>query len=398
MGRGGRAVRNLLVVSEVALAVVVLIGAGLLIRSFLRLRAINPGFQPSGVLTLRVPMTGGGNAAPGRRIAFFQQLSDRVASLPGVRSVGSVNGLPLTGLGGGLQFAVVGRPAPPAAQWPIALQRSVTPGYFRTMGIPLVEGRPFAASDDLQAPFVILVNRTLARRYWPGSSAVGGRLAIGMDPGNPRVAEIVGVVGDVAAARIEGEDWPAIYNAFAQTPVPATTLVVRCAGSPLALARAVQREVRNLDPDQPVADVRTMDDVVSESVSGARFNTGLLVAFAAVAFILAAVGIYGVIAYDVSERINEIGIRMALGAQPSDLLRMVLVQGARMAGCGIAAGLALSFALTRLMSTMLFGVNPTDGYTFAAISILLAVVALTASYLPSRRAMALDPLSALRHQ
>src|SRR5205085_598281 len=193
-------------------------GAGLLIRSFIRLRAIDLGFQPSGLLTMRVPLSGP-NATPARRIAFFQQLSDRVATLPGVRSVGSVNGLPLTGLGGGLQFAVDGRPAPPPAQWPIALLRSVTPAYFRTMAIPLVAGRPFSAADDLQAPFAIMVNQTLARRFWPGASAVGGRLAIGLDPRRPRVAGVIGVVGDVKPDRIENGDWPTIYNAFTQIPV-----------------------------------------------------------------------------------------------------------------------------------------------------------------------------------
>jgi putative ABC transport system permease protein len=212
------------------------------------------------------------------------------------------------------------------------------------------------------------------------------------------VAEIAGVVGDVKSESLERDDWPTIYSPFAQDPLLTTVIAVRTAGAPLSLATAVQREVRKLDPNQPVADVRTMDDVVGRAVSGARFNTGLLATFALIAFVLAAVGIYGVISYDVNERVNEIGIRMALGAQPADLLRMVLGQGARMAGLGIAVGLVLSFALTRLMSTMLFGVHPTDAYTFAAISILLAAVALVASYLPSRRAMALNPVSALRHE
>jgi putative ABC transport system permease protein len=243
---------------------------------------------------------------------------------------------------------------------------------------------------------MVIVNQTLARRFWPGSNAVGRRLTI--DLPSPRVAQVVGVVGDVKPDRIENEDWPTIYNSFAQAPTGTAALVVRTAGPPLSLAAAVQREVRNLDPNQPVAEVRTMEDVVRQAVSGARFNTGLLTVFAMIAFLLAALGIYGVISYDVNERINEIGIRMALGAQPAHLLRMVLGQGARMAGYGIATGLVLSFALTRLMSTMLFGVNATDAYTFAMISILLAVVALAASYLPSRRAVALNPVSALRHQ
>ena len=395
-GRGGRRARNALVVVEVAMAVVVLIGAGLLIRSFMRLRALNPGFQAAGLLTMRVPLAGGRAAATERGAAFFQQLSDRVSGLPSVRAVGAVNGLPLTGLGVGTTFIVEGRPVPQASQWPVAVHRSVTASYFRTMGIPLLAGRVFEPSDDAKAPFVVVINQTLARRFWPGSNPVGGHLLI--DDAKPRSAEVIGVVGDVKPERLEAEEWPAIYNAYSQAPVAGMTLAVRSDGPPLALGAAVRREVQRLDPDQPVADIRTMEDVVSTAVSGARFNTGLLTVFAIIAFVLAAVGIYGVISYDVSERINEIGIRMALGAQPGDLLRLVVSQGARMAGCGIAFGLAISFGVTRLMSTMLFGVNPTDAYTFAIISILLAAVALTASYLPSRRAMALNPVAALRHE
>jgi len=395
-GRGGRVLRNALVAGEVALAVVVLIGAGLLIRSFIRLRAIDPGFKPAGLLTVRLPLSAGRNNAQERRAAFVQQLSERVAGLPGVEAVGAADGLPLTGLLAGLTFWVEGLPAPPPSQRPTALLRSVTPAYFRAMGIPLLSGRFFTASDDRQAPSVIIVNQTLARRFWPASSAIGGRVVMDF-LAKPRVAEVVGVVGDVRPDRVQNPDWPTIYSAYAQYPVPSVRFVVRTALAPLTLASAVQREVHNLDPDQPVAEVRTMDDIVSQAVSGARFSTGLLAAFAVIAFVLAAVGIYGVISYDVSARINEIGIRMALGAQPSDLLRLVLGQGARMAAYGIAAGLVLSFGLTRLMSTMLFGVNPTDAYTFAVISILLGAVALVASYLPSRRVMALNPVAALRH-
>jgi len=395
-GRAGRAVRNGLVVVEVALAVVVLIGAGLLIRSFIRLRSTSPGFEPAGLLTMRVPLAGLRNAAPERKVAFVEELTGRIGALPGVRSVGGVNGLPLTGLGNGVPFIPEGQPAPAPSQWPVGVLRSVTPAYFRTMGIPLVAGRTFSSSDDVQAPLVIVVNRTLAHRFWPASNPIGAHLIL--DFRKPRSAEVIGVVGDVKPERLEAEDWPTIYNAYSQAPVNTMTLAARCLGPPLALASAAQREVQRLDPDQPVADVRTMDDVVSKAVSGARFNTGLLTAFAAIAFALAAVGIYGVISYDVSERINEIGIRMALGAQPGDLLRLVVGEGARMALYGITAGLTVSFAVTRLMAAMLYGVNPTDAYTFWGISILLALVALAASYLPSRRALALNPVNALRHE
>ncbi len=399
-GRSGRLVRNALVVAEVALAVVVLIGAGLLMRSFVRLRSADPGFQPSGLLTLRVPLAGGRNAAPDRRIAFFQQVADRVAALPGVRAVGAVSGLPLTGLGGGSAFAVDGRPAPAPEQRPIGLLRSVHSAYFRAMGIPLLAGRVLADSDTSQAPPVVVVNQTLARRFWPQGNPLGGRLVV--DANNGRVAEIVGVVGDVKPERIESEDWPTIYCPYQQAPSATMVMVVRAAGPkgapPLSLASAVERAVHQLDPDQPVADARSMEDVVDEAIAGARFNTVLLGVFALIAFLLAAVGIYGVISCDVSERTHEIGIRVALGAQPGDVLKLVIGQGARLAGYGIAAGLAAAFALTRLMAAMLYGVKATDAYTFAAIPVLLGAVALAASYLPTRRALALDPVTALRHE
>jgi putative ABC transport system permease protein len=395
-GRAGRRIRNALAIAEVALAVIVLIGAGLLIRSFIRLRGVDPGFQPAGLLTVRVPLGGGRNAAPDRRIAFFRQASDRVATLPGVRAVGAVNALPLTGLGLGTTFAVDGRPAPSPEQRPIGLLRSATPAYFGAMGIPLLAGRALADSDTAQAPPVILVNQTLARRFWPGASAIGGRIAIDQFAG--RVAEIVGVVGDVKPDRIDGEDWPTFYQPYPQAPSMAMTLAVRTQAPPLALASAVIREVHRLDPDQPVADVRPMEEVVDLAAAGARFNTVLLGSFAGAAFLLAAVGIYGVISYDVSQRTNEIGIRMALGAQPADVRRLIMGQGARLAVYGIVAGLLGAGLLTRFMRTMLFGVHPADAWTYTAISILLALVALGASFVPSRRAMALDPVIALRHE
>ena len=395
-GRAGRRMRNALAIAEVALAVVVLIGAGLLIRSFIRLRGVDPGFRPAGVLTVRVPLAGGRNTKGERRIAFFKQVTDRIATLPGVRAVGAVNVLPLTGLGVGATFAVEGRPAPNAEQRPVGLMRSVNSAYFSAMGIPLVAGRAPADSDTALSPPVIVINQTLARRFWPGASAIGGRLAIDQIGG--RVAEIVGVVGDVKPDRINGAEWPTIYVPYAQGPAAAMTLAVRTAGAPLGLASAVTREVRQLDPDQPVADVRTMEEVVNLAVSGARFQTALLASFAGVAFLLAAVGIYGVISYDVSQRTNEIGIRMALGAQPADVQWLILGQGARLAVYGIVAGLLGAGVLTRWMGTMLFGVGPTDVWTYAAVSILLAVVALAASYVPSRRAMVPDPVIALRHE
>jgi putative ABC transport system permease protein len=401
-GRGGTAeraglrLRDGLIVAEVALAVVVLIGAGLLVRSFIRLRATDPGFRAEGLLTFRVPLLGGRNSAPERRRAFFAEIEERLAALPGVHSVGSVNELPLTGLGVGATFAVDGRPAPTLDQRPIALMRAVTPGYFKTINIRLLAGRGFSAADTAGAPPVVIVNQTLARRFWPDGRALGERLII--DLPNKIAPEIVGVVGDVKPDRMEADDWPTIYNPYPQAPAVTMEVVVRTAGPPLALASAVQREVHRLDPEQPVAGMRPMQSLLDDAVAGVRFNMLLLTIFAEIAFVLAAVGIYGVISYDVTRRTREIGIRTAMGAQPRDVLQLVLRRGARLAGCGIAAGLAIAFALTRLMSAMLYGVKATDAFTFAGIALLLGAVALLASYLPSRRAMALDPLAALRHE
>jgi len=393
-GRGGRMVRNALVVVEVALAVVVLIGAGLLIRSFQRLRSADAGFQPSGLLTFRLPLAGGRNMALDRRIAFFQQVLDRVGALPGVQSAGAVSALPLTGLWDGSPFSVEGRPAPPPDQQPVGLVRAVTPAYFRTVGIPLIAGRMFAPGDTLQAPMVLIVNQTLARRFWPQANPVGGRLLIP----NGRTAVIVGVVGDVKPDRIEGEEWPTLYGPYSQLPYSTMVMVVRTVGPQPSLASALQREVHRIDADQPLTDMRPMESIVDHAIAGARFNTLVLGIFAVIAFVLASVGIYGVIACDVSERTHEIGLRVALGAQPGDVLKLIVGQGARLAACGIALGLAAAFALTRLMASMLYSVKATDAFTFALISLLLGGVALAASYLPSRRAMALDPVAALRHE
>ncbi len=396
-GRRGRAMRSFLVVVEVALSVVVLIAAGLLIRSFVRLRSTDPGFHPDGLLTFRLLLGGSRNASPDRRISFVHQVDDRMAVLPGVQAVGGVNWLPLSGLYGGTMFTVEGQPALPADQRPTGAIRSVTPSYFRAMGIPLIAGRDFTDADTAQSPPVIVVNQTIAKRFWPQGQPLGGHLLL-QDVGNGRLAEIVGVVGDVKLDRIENEDWPTIYGPYPQLPFVTMVMVLKTAGSALSLAPTVEREIHQLDPDQPVADVLSMERPVDQPVAGSRHNAVLLGGFAGLAFILAAVGIYGVVSYDVSVRTHEIGLRMALGAQSRDVLRLVIGEGARLAAFGIAAGLSAAVALTRLMASMLYGVKATDAYTFAAISVLLGVVALVACYLPSRRAMALDPLVALRHE
>ncbi len=316
--------------------------------------------------------------------------------MPGVSGVGFVSTLPLTGFGGGSSFAVDGRPAPPQDQRPVGLVRRVDEGYFRAIGIPLVAGRAFTAADTAQAPGVVIVNQMVARRFWPNSNPIGGRLIIDFDGAKPY--EIVGVVGDVKPERMDTEEWPTIYRPFPQRTTTNMVLVARTAGPPMALAPTVERTIHQIDPAQAVADVRPMDAVMDQALAEARFQTVVLGVFALVAFVLSAVGIYGLISYDVTERTRELGIRMALGAEAPHILRLVVGQGARLAAYGIAVGLAASFGLTRLMAGMLFGVRPADGYTFAAIALLLGAVALIASYLPSRRAMALDAVTALRHE
>ena len=391
--RSGRVMRNTLVATEIALAVLVLIGATLLIRSFARLRGVDLGFQPSGLLTLRLPLAGDRNAKAEHRIAFLQQVEDRVAAIPGIRSVAAVDTLPLGGFGFADTFAIEGRPTP--ANKPIALVRGVTPGYFRIAGLPLLEGRDFSAVDTHDSPYTMIVSRNVARRFWPQGSPVGSYLLL--DP-NDRRAQIVGVVGDVKPVSIEGEDWLTFYCPYSQNAFHTMTLVMRSALPAAATLTASARAIRQLEPDQPVADPQPMEKLIDTAIAGARFNTVLLTVFAQIAFVLAAVGVYGVVAYDVSRRTGEIGLRLALGAQPSKVLRAVLNQVTGMAALGIAAGVLAALGLTRLMASMLYGVGPTDVFTFVAIPVLLGTVVLIAGYLPARRALALDPAVALRHE
>ncbi|MDR3698886.1 MAG: ABC transporter permease [Candidatus Sulfopaludibacter sp.] len=394
--RGGRVMRGALVIAEVALAVVVLIAAGLLVRSFLRLRAVNPGFRPEGVLTLRVPLLGGRNGSRARSAPFIHQVLENLSGLPGAQSTAAISSLPLAGLGVGTTIEVAGLPAPPPDQRPLTLVRYISGGYFASMGIPLIAGRTFSDADTPESPPVVIVNQALVRRYFPGDNPIGHHLIL--DAMTPGEAAVVGVVGDVRQEKIVEEQWPTLYNPYTQWPPASVIVTLRTAGEPRGLALPAERAIHQLDPDQPVTEVRTMQDVMDRAVSAPRFAAAILAFLAVVAFMLAAVGIYGVISYDVSDRTHELGIRMALGAERAHVLRLVVGHGARLAALGIAIGLGAALLLTRLMASMLYGVNPTDFYTFATISLALGAVALAASYIPSRRAMALDPVVALRHE
>jgi putative ABC transport system permease protein len=395
---GSRRLRSALVVSEIALAVVLLASAGVLIKSFMRLQQVDRGFNTDNILTMVVRLPEAKYSKDPEIVAFFTQALERVRSLPGVRSAGVINFLPLYGgLGSATGFKIEGRPEPPPGQGPSCDVRAADAGYFQTMGIPLLRGRTFSEREDTEAKHVILINEALARKHFPNEDPIGKRLDVAMFE-QPFWAEIVGVVGNVRYDSLIDESPPAVYFPHPDLTYSFMTLVVRTDGDPAAIAPAVQREIRSLDPNQPVSDVRTMDQVMSEWVSRSRFNTLLLGLFAGLATLLSAVGIFGVMNYSVALRTRELGLRLAIGAQPRQVLMLVLRQGLLLTVFGVVLGLLAAFALTRLLSGLLFGVQAVDVSTFTTISLLLVLVSLLACYLPARRAMRIDPLQALRYE
>jgi putative ABC transport system permease protein len=397
-GTRSRRLRGALVIAEVALALMLLASAGLLLKSFVRLQRVNPGFNTENVLTMVVRLPYSKYKEDAQMVAFFRQATERIGSLPGVRSVGAVNFLPLYGgLGASTAFTIEGRPAPPRGQDLTTDVRVTDPGYFGAMGIPLLRGRNFTDFEAREARHVVLISEAMARQHFPGEDPLGKRISVEMFE-EPVATEIVGIVGDVRHESLVDEAEPTVYFPQSELPYPFITLVIRTDGDPLMMAPAVQREIRTIDPDQPVSDVRTMNQVMADTMGRARFNTLLLGLFAGLATLLAAVGIFGVMNYSVTLRTREIGIRMALGAQPGRVLMLILRQGLVLTLIGIALGLAGALALTRLMSSLLFGVGATDPETFAAIVLLLAVVSFIACYIPARRATRVDPLIALRYE
>jgi putative ABC transport system permease protein len=395
---GRTPLRSMLVTAEIAVSLMLLAGAGLMIRSFTRLGAVDSGFDPSNVLTMRLVLSGSPHAAPERRNVFYQQALDRVAATPGVESVSGINHLPLAGDLWTFGFIVEGRPAPPPSQGPSAAFRVVFPGYFHTMRIPLLSGRDFTARDDANAPRVVIINQTMARHYWPGQDAIGKRIRLGS---NGPWFMVTGIARDVEQANWGATRGDEFYFSSWQNPDDIQkyiTLVVRTAGDPAALAGAVESAVSSLDRDLPLSDVLTMRQVVDRALWQPRFSTTLLAAFAGLALVLAAIGIYGVMSYDVGRRTQEIGIRMALGARPADVLRSVLAQGARLTAIGTALGIAGALVLTRYLRTLLYEVTPSDPAALAGAAGVLGLVALFAVWAPARRATRVHPIEALRNE
>ena len=400
-GVSGRHVRRMLVVSEVALAVVLLVGAGLLIRSFQILRQVETGFTTENLLTMRMVLPMPKYAKPEARRAFYDEMLRRVKELPGVESAGMITFLPLSFNGMNFSFSVEGQASPGDMKLPFALYRVVSPDYFRAMGIPLQRGRFFDAHDSADSQPVILISRQLAERYWPNEDPIGKRLKIGpLDSPNAWLT-VVGVVGNVRQAGLYGDPRMDLYVPYAQERrvfIAPRDLVLRTKGDATSVAGAVRQAVWSVDKDQPISHVRTMDQVFGAAISQERFQALLLGLFAALALVLACIGLYGVISYAVAQRTHEIGVRMALGARPRDVLRLVLRQGMSLTVVGLVLGIAIGSVATRVLSDLLYGVTARDPLTFVGVPILLLVVAFLACYIPARRATRIDPLVALRYE
>jgi putative ABC transport system permease protein len=387
--------RSGLIIMEVATALVLLVGAGLLIKSFMRLQQVDPGFNPDHALMVKIVLPQKKYTTPEQVGAFYKQLLEKVAALPGVEAVGASCVLPLDDdfvLG----FDIQGRPPLAPGEDVSTNYYSVSPDYFKAMGIPLRRGRLFNDHDIKDAPRVAIINETMARKYFPDEDPIGKRINVTMGPTLYR--EIVGIVGDVKHYGLDRDTPPETYEPYTQQPMSFMSLVVRTPGEPTSLSSAIRGEVLSLDKDQPVSSIKPLTQLVSASIAQQRFAMLLLGVFAAVAMLLATVGIYGVMSYSVTRRIHEIGIRMALGASSRDVLRLVVGHGMRLALIGVALGLSIAFLVTRIMASLLFGVSATDLMTFTVFAVALTAVALVACLVPARRALKVDPMVALRYE
>jgi putative ABC transport system permease protein len=385
--------RSVLVVIESAVAVMLLVGAGLLVRSLIQLQNTSPGFDAHNVMTMGITLSRQKYSTPEKASSFFQELEGRVRGLPGVESVGLVTELPLSGLLNDMPFTVEGRPPVTIDQAFDADFRRVNQHYLSALRIPLLRGRNFTEQEVRQSAKVLLISELLASQVFPNEDPLGKRLIMVMAD---QPWEIIGVVGDIRHRALETQPFPAMYLPTYATG--RTNLVIRTQGDPTSITTAVRKEVQALDPDQPVADVKTMEQWVDSAVAGPRYRTLLLGLFALLALVLASTGIYGVMSYSVAQRTHEIGVRMALGARQLDVLKLVVLQGMGLVLIGVAVGLVGAFALTRVMSTLLFGVGAKDPVTFAVVAALLSLVAFVACYIPARRATKVDPLVALRYE
>jgi putative ABC transport system permease protein len=395
---GRRRARNFLAVGEIAVATVLLVAAGLLLRSFAKLTSVSPGFEVQRVVKAAISLPRFQYSTPQQWTSFSDELLARIQAQPGLRDSAMAVPLPIADGYINLGFDIPGSPALSAGTSRLANYVSVSPDYFRVMRIPLVAGRFFNSHDSSSAPRVAVISEALARVYFPNQDALGKRLTFGFPPDGEAMREIVGIVGNVRDVALGQEPGPMMYVPFAQAPFWGGNLIVRSTLTTSSVAGTIRREVQQIDKDLPVTNIMMMPESIQASVAQPRFRTFLLGMFAVIAVSLAAIGIFGVISYSVSRRTNEIGIRVALGARNSDILRQVLAEGAWLAAVGLALGLVSSIAATRLMATLLFGVKPVDALTFAAVLAILMAVTLGACYLPARRATRVDPIIALRYE
>jgi predicted permease len=398
-GRRGNRLRSALVIAELTLAVVILVGAGLCLRSFYLLNSVNPGFNSQNLLTMKLLLPNASYKEDAKKIAFFQQLRDHIAALPGVISASADSWLPFTTLGAATGFQIQGQPKLSDAEQPVTDVRVIEPDYFHTMGIPVVAGREFNEQEASVQSHVIIINQALATGYFHGDSPIGQRITVDMGGNTAKFPSlIVGVVANVKHEGLNTTPGPMIYWPHPELTFPFMTFVVRTTAHPMALIGSVREQVKQLDPGLPVSDIATMEQRMSDSVAESRFSTLLLGIFAVVAIVLASVGIYGVTAYAVTARQHEIGIRMAIGAQPADVERMFMRRGIALTFTGLGLGLLASYALTKLLTGLLFGVTPHDPLTFIVMATVLLTVAVLACYIPARRATRVDPLVALRYE
>jgi len=401
-GPGHHRLRGVLVASEMALAVLLLVGSGLLLRSFSRLQDVPPGFQSDHLLVADIPLSQTAYAKPEQRYQFFDRLVERAKVLPGVRSAGAASFLPVSGGGSIIHFNITGHPPKTPHDYVAAGYRTVTPNYLETLGVPLLQGRLLTPRDNEKAPAVVVINATMAKAHFAGENPLGKRIQLGATPDKDvPTMEIVGVVGDVRPG-LGVDPQTEMYLPYRQAdlvlPVFQLSLVLRTAADPQLQTSALRSALAEIDPNQPLVNVRTMEDNIATTVAQPRFRTWLIGIFAAVALMLAAVGVYGVMSYTVTQRTGEIGIRVTLGAQPEDVFKIVVGEGLRLALAGVGVGIVAALAMTRVLQSFLFGISAYDPITFLGVALLLTIVAVAASFFPARRATLVDPMVALRYE